>query len=591
MVLLKKWIKYWVCGSIACLLALSGQAQKQDAVWVFGQNAGIDFTDTANPVAFKSSTYSFENTASIADSVGNLLFYLGMNTNIGNPFMAVIDKAFQIVPNGRINTQPYGKNSLIIPVKNSSTYFIFHVGTLPNSVCNTSWCSALYYSVVNIQNGNILIVKKDQLISPVIVEDGLAAIKHQNGKDWWVVYHKRQTPDDTICDNTFYTLLLESDSISEPTAQKIGSQHCDTNIARHGVIQYNANSGRLVYANINKRLVEVYNFDRCSGILKGYQMVDSSFNIHPYSAELSLSGRLLYITSDLNTTSNPTIEEGHLYQYDLEAQDIPASRVEIWNDNNHPNVPGQLQLAPDGKIYMAFSDPYSPILNTDSTMEALSYINQPDSAWVQCDFRPFAFPLADSTYSHMSLPNMPNYNLGPQGVFLATAGDDTVYCPARDTAGTTLGNPPMPHVVYLWQPATGLSNVSAAQPKASPTQSTWYYLTATDTTAATCAVNYDSVYVTVKDCGIGINQNSLNEIRVYPNPVNNQLHISAYPADRQTTTPGGTISLYNLLGGEALTQPLTETHTSLDVSMLQAGVYVYRITQNGRVVYGKVVVE
>ena len=97
-----------------------------------------------------------------------------------------------------------------------------------------------------------------------------------------------------------------------------------------------------------------------------------------------------------------------------------------------------------------------------------------------------------------------------------------------------------------------------------------------------------------EDCtttGIHDDIGALKEVNIYPNPTSTYLNISTYPANGQTTIPGGFISLYNLFGEEVLAQPLEQAQTRLDVSMLPAGVYVYSVTQNGQIVYGKVVVE
>jgi hypothetical protein len=54
------------------------RGQKNDYVWVFGDSAGIDFNNLANPTPFTSVLQSAEdeNYSSISDKNGNLLFYI-----------------------------------------------------------------------------------------------------------------------------------------------------------------------------------------------------------------------------------------------------------------------------------------------------------------------------------------------------------------------------------------------------------------------------------------------------------------------------------------------------------------------------------
>ena len=60
---------------IFCFFVLTGFSQKENAVWCFGDSAGIDFNDVANPTLLISGMNAKGTCATIADSIGNLLFY------------------------------------------------------------------------------------------------------------------------------------------------------------------------------------------------------------------------------------------------------------------------------------------------------------------------------------------------------------------------------------------------------------------------------------------------------------------------------------------------------------------------------------
>ena len=56
-------------------IAANAVAQNQNSVWIFGDSAGIDFSNLNNPVPVFSGMDERGSCASIADTSGNLLFY------------------------------------------------------------------------------------------------------------------------------------------------------------------------------------------------------------------------------------------------------------------------------------------------------------------------------------------------------------------------------------------------------------------------------------------------------------------------------------------------------------------------------------
>ena len=81
---------------------------------------------------------------------------------------------------------------------------------------------------------------------------------------------------------------------------------------------------------------------------------------------------------------------GRVFQFDLSASDIPASKLNLYNG---PLYPGQLQLGPDGKIYLS-------ILNQTK----LSVINNPDIIGLGCNFQLNAIDLGGKI-SELGLPS------------------------------------------------------------------------------------------------------------------------------------------------------------------------------------------
>nr|MBA3901793.1 T9SS type A sorting domain-containing protein [Bacteroidota bacterium] len=139
-----------------------------------------------------------------------------------------------------------------------------------------------------------------------------------------------------------------------------------------------------------------------------------------WGTEFSLSGQYLYVST------NDTI--AMLYQYDLYASNVSASRITIDSFAGFPWPGGMLRLAPDNKIYysMAWYDGFNnnfPYPDTAYNMYNmnLSVINNPDQPGLACNFTPFSFYLGGKR-TYWGLPNNPDYELGP----LAGSACDTI---------------------------------------------------------------------------------------------------------------------------------------------------------------------
>ena len=100
-----------------CLVAIAlvlcfhhTQSQKHDRNWVFGEGGGIDFSNTSNIKTYWTRTFNKEVAASISDSNGQLLFYLGRNNDFFGG-LNVYDKNHNIILNLVVyRTQIQNKN-------------------------------------------------------------------------------------------------------------------------------------------------------------------------------------------------------------------------------------------------------------------------------------------------------------------------------------------------------------------------------------------------------------------------------------------------------------------------------------------------
>ena len=130
------------------------------------------------------------------------------------------------------------------------------------------------------------------------------------------------------------------------------------------------------------------------GFISNPIFIDTLGSYYSYSGVgISPNSRFLYVTHfDV------------LYQFDLEAKNIPKSKIKIAERDNFVNYRGdqinfrKCQLAPDNKIYVGSA----------GIMDWLSIIHKPDEQGLACDFRQHDFKLPKL---YEGLPNHPHYRM------------------------------------------------------------------------------------------------------------------------------------------------------------------------------------
>src|SRR6185312_3073910 len=143
---------------LICYVALTGTAlaQKQNNVWAFGDQMGIDF-NTTPPSAIQPAMITYGGSASVSDTSGQLLFYTQGDT--------IWNKNNQIMPNGLGLIAPYISNSvdhwtaqgqlIVHLINNPGHYYVFSMETDDDINVDTN-ASRLFYSIVDMSlNGGL----------------------------------------------------------------------------------------------------------------------------------------------------------------------------------------------------------------------------------------------------------------------------------------------------------------------------------------------------------------------------------------------------------------------------------------------------
>lgn len=384
-------------------------SQGRGDTWCFGDSIRMKFSGgNLIPDSF-SSVFSIEENTSISNEAGDLLFYVAPNYfhSIGWPLTLTIwNKNNQVMQNGdSLSGSGTETNGLIIIPSTSdpNRYYVF-------SIDPGNFYAGLYCSVVDMSfNGGLgEVVIRDSMIINCRLSEKLSAVKHANGTDWWLVVHKMVQSDST---NVYYKLLIDSSGINFPDSQSIGTNYSLPGNFSRGLV------GEMSFSNDGSRLaavgfgmIDLFDFNRCTGELSNWTSLGMSNPNYPndtyYGTSFSPDATKFYITSGSDGGAI-----GHVYQFDLNAGNILASRMDLYTSPSPDIYLGQMELGSNGKIYIASGLGFFPIATDTLYNLNLSVINQPDSLGLGCDLQMFSVPIATGK-SYAGLPNIPNYYLG-----------------------------------------------------------------------------------------------------------------------------------------------------------------------------------
>ena len=318
---------------LATLLALPylATAQRLTDKWYFGRQAGLDFASGTPTPLLDGAMTTYEGCAAATTKRGELLFYTDGQT--------VWNRLHQPMPGGRrlMGSGSSTQSALIVPDPGSGN--IFYIFT----VAPQGSPDGLRYSVVDMTRANGLgDVPRANLLLLTPVAEKLAAVRHPNGRDVWVVAHRWNS-------NAFATYLVTADGVSaKPILSNVGSMNAGPGSNAIGALKFSPDGTKLataIWRDGNK--FEVCNFDRNTGKVSNPR----SFGpyLEAYGIEFSPDGTKLYGTCNGNSNAT-TVSESQVWQFDLKTK----VATQVGHSSNHKI--GALQRGPDGKIYVARED-------------------------------------------------------------------------------------------------------------------------------------------------------------------------------------------------------------------------------------------
>ncbi|TVQ45645.1 MAG: hypothetical protein EA362_08765, partial [Saprospirales bacterium] len=432
-------------------------AQQEDFQWGFGlpDNTPNECQYGINWIDFRNLNWEVNCVRRTSEGTMNFDPW-GTNTSISTPDgellfftdgFKVLNWEYEIMENGDSlspsdqltwGAYPFGlineDAAVILPFpERENQYVIIHQGGSRVPPIDTDYgIKHTFYSIVDMSYNNGLgrVTDKNVVLMEESVQPfSLNAIRHGNGRDWWIPIRHRSKP-------IFFLYLLDPEGIR--------LSHVDTMESSFSVFQDEIDLDYIDLLNGNKELIpdEYYirdmrvsnngdqlvyyggpcvfgcrgnqfgfkfylhriNFDRCTGGLSHNDLFELETGERRVirSIEISACDRFLYV-----------IVTREMYQFDLTAEDIKGSIDTIATD---------IGLEPtDGNSFTKIRrTPTGEMLVSNRGKNEISIIHNPELKGAASNAERFSLDIFITSWG--DFPNHPNYRLGPA----AGSGCDTL---------------------------------------------------------------------------------------------------------------------------------------------------------------------
>lgn len=390
---------------LCCSLFLTSllAQNKHDYIWLRGYHRGgfhppgtlMDFNTPEVTIAPSNLLGGMGNSVIMSDTAGRLLFY--------SDGCMVMNRQHQMMADGDSINSPGSKfwghcildstgytsltqGMVAVPYPGRpGQYVMFHL----RHSQGTWGPGYLHYTIVdmNAENGLGRVIRKNEHLLSTEFDDGITAVRHGNGRDWWMV-----APAEG---DTYYLFLLSPSGIEGPF-ERHGGYPPQALARKSSQAVFSPDGTR--YARISGWDVLQMEFDRCSGEFfcpKILEMHPSYPNVGGGVA-YSPDSRWLYISfsTELYQVSSGAIRRGGAIPKLIGVYDG------FWNF--FATTFYCMQLAPDNKIYVSCTN----------GVRSMHRINAPNEAGEACDFQQHSIHF--SAPAEIGISHFPVYRLYDQ---------------------------------------------------------------------------------------------------------------------------------------------------------------------------------
>lgn len=400
-------LTYIVLALLFSTTFLLGQ-EKRDYRWIIGYDPSLldsigeaillNFNENPRHISMINSVYNFwmeGSNTSMCDKEGNLLFYSN-GCKIVNAKGEVMQNGDGINP-GIIQSafcsgggSPIGQGVIALPAPVSdSLYYLFNLDMDQPYLLDTNFFGIapqrLYCQTIDMtqDSGYGAVVQKNQIaVQDTFARGNIQAARHANGKDWWVIVPKSHT-------NCYFLVPVTAEGVQPAQLKCSGHVWSDDDSGAQAV--FSPNLKKYIRFNAWNGL-NIFDFDNDTGDLSNPVQIMFPNDTINYIAGVAVSSnsRYLYVCA-----------RKRVYQFDLQATDIGASKIQVaeWDGfyNPYATIFYLAALAPDGKIYIS---------STSSTLN-LHVIHKPNCPGLSCELEQHGIDLP--SYNFATIPNMPHY--------------------------------------------------------------------------------------------------------------------------------------------------------------------------------------
>ena len=600
-------------GFVLAILS-SAFSQQEDFQWGFGlpDNTPGECQYGINWIDFNNSDWEINCVKRSSEGTMNFDPW-GTNTSISTPEgellfftdgFKVLNREYEIMENGD-SLSPSDQltfayhiglinedAAIILPFpERDDQYVIIHQGGSRVPPIDTDYgIRETFYSIVDMSYNDGLgkvIEKNVVLLDESVQPFSLNAIRHGNGRDWWIPIRHRSKP-------IFYLILLDPQGVSlshvdtmessfAVFADEIDSEYIDLLNGNKELIpdeyyirdmRVSNNGEQLIYygnpcvfsCNVDagfKFYIHRINFDRCSGGL-----------LHHDLFELETGERRLIRSIELSTCSSflYVIVTREIYQFDLTAEDIMGSIDTLATD---------IDLEPtDGNSFTKIRrTPTGEMLVSNRGKLEISVIHNPELKGAASNTERFSKDIFITSWG--DFPNHPNFRLGPA----AGSGCDTLGIAHLPRAWFRYNDVHLEYnerrftdisyfepETWFWDFGDG-STFDGQHPGVHefPAQGDYYVCL---TVSNDLGEDTFCDWVTIDDPTSVINLRSDESFLVHPNPTTGQISID-FGHDKLLS---GTLSLINMEGKLLMDKEINDHQgpISIDIADQTAGVYILR---------------
>jgi hypothetical protein len=380
---------------------------QQRNIWIFGDSTRLDFNQLSTPL--RSNCWRSWASSTISDTTGNLIFYATYTLNNGFRESKVFNNNHQLMLNGDdIYCAHFANSNLIIPYPgNDSLFYLFCQESYPDMPTHPM---GVYYNLVNPYKNSVgeLLQKNIPLATGRLPTTQFSAIRHGNGRDWWLFYNFYYYENGSFYpSDSIFSRLITPSGISTEIFQTIGMPAVHFNI---GQLRFSKTGNKACIVS-GGGIIETFDFNRCTGQFSNPQILrpPNSLigNLLPafLSCEFSPNEQLLYVITI-------GVDTNYLYQLYLPNIDPWLNKTLIYT-SAYPELLQSIEIGPNDLIYTAQVDNSDVTNDTLLTLanSTLGVIELPNFPGLSCLYNPYSQSL-NGARSFGFLPNIPDYDLG-----------------------------------------------------------------------------------------------------------------------------------------------------------------------------------